>query len=961
MRKVYLVISMLLCGWMSAQAAPITKVEARQIAQQFIGINDDTADDTGFAPYYIFSRGKGQGYVIVSGDDTTAPIIGYTEQGDFNYDHLPDAIQSMLNAWAERISQVQNCKTTTPKRSIAQRLSQARKGVAAFKANWVNVDALIKTHWKQDWPYNNMAPLRDNDEHCLTGCVATAGSQVAYYFHKDNPSALQYDTPTYGYGCPVTVSLPKGTPIEWDQMLLSGGGTSRQNTAVATLMYALGTSAGLTYGSSTSGHNYRSGHWNMADALRGQFNLDYKYKGKWECSQQQWEEIIYSSLTAGKPMLYSGAHDTQGGHSVVLDGYQASTGLFHFNFGWGGQGDGWYTVDDETGMNGFHNSQDLVYDITPMKPNLKGTLDIDTMYQRTPSIISVDITNNGTLSYSGFYLYLSNSKTVPSSAADNETSTVIAPGATKSIQFKVSPQLKTLKYAFLCDKNKNIIDSCQFTVLNAVSALSLNSLSVEAGTEQQVVDKFTFKQVNNTTAYINVTLTNGEGGTYCRPIYKCMLESYNSEQKQWTSVNSVQIAGPIFQVGEKRDTTFAFENLRPGTLYRAFLNHDALTSNTDNITFDTPDSVAFFTVQEPTLNIVAEGRHAVVSGNWDQGLFYEKTQGKGICSFDITNLEQLSAQPRSDNPNILLYAATSKPAYAGLHNIIVDGQCEKLVIQSEAEFKPKEAFTAQKATYTVTHIKGSQWNATLVPFTTQVPYGMQAKIPTSKTTTSLIHTFTTEVEAMTPIVFLSGHDAINTFTSENVTIGTDTVVSVLSDKLKAYTVNTQLESNSLLLGSYASMPYYLPIEEVPACTAFMPIATNSRRMSVSDKSDVEAAYTLLAATIQKAYDVLVPNAGAPTSILTPFMAAIKQSEDALTYRSLTTKADIETESGTLSEAITTFLEGLATGISPRQTHFEAADLGSTTYYNLSGLRIDKPAKGIVLMRKGNQTKKIIIK
>ena len=956
MRKNYLFILMLLCGWMSAHAASITKAEARQIAQQFIGIDDATTDDADLAPYYIFSRGKGQGYVIVSGDDNTAPILGYTEQGDFDYNQLPNVMQSMLNTWAERISQVQNCKITAPKRSIAQRLSQARKGVAAFKANWVDVEALIKTHWKQDWPYNNMAPLRDNGEHCLTGCVATSGSQVAYYFRKDNPSALQYDTPTYGYGCPVTVSLPKGTPIEWDQMLLSGGGTSRQNAAVATLMYALGTSAWLTYGSSTSGHNNK-----MAEAMRGQFNLDYKYNGKWEFSQQEWEEIIYNNLTSGRPMLYSGVHETQGGHSVILDGYQASTGLFHFNFGWGGNSDGWYTVDWETGMHGFSESQDLVYDITPRKPNLKGTLNIDAMYQRTPNTICVDITNNGTLSYSGFYLYLSNSKTIPSSATDNETTTVIAPEATKTIQFKVSPQLKNLKYAFLCDKNKNIIDSCEFTVLNAVSDLSLNSLTVEAGTEQRIVDEYTFKQVNNTTAYIDVTLTNGDGGTYCRPIYKCMLESYDSAQKQWTSVNSSQMAGPIFQVGEKRDTTFVFENLTPGTLYKAFLDHSALTSTTDNITFDTPDSVAFFTVQEPNLNIVAEGRHAVVSGNWDQGLFYEKTQGKDICSFDISNLEQLSAQPRSDNPNILLYATTPKAEYAGLHNIIINGQCENLVIQSEAEFKPAEAFTAQKATYTVMHIKANQWNATLVPFATQVPYGMQVKVPTSKTTTSLIHTFTTEVEAMTPIVFLSGHDAVNTFTSENVTIGTDTVVSVLSDKLKAYTVNTQLESSSLLLGSYASMPYYLPVEEVPACTAFMPIATNSRRMSVSDKPDVEAAYTLLAAAIQQAYDVLEPNASSPTSILTPFMTAIKQSEDALTYRSLTTKADIETERGTLSEAITTFLEGLATGISPRQTHLEAADLGSTAYYNLSGQRINKPAKGIVLMRKGNQTKKIIIK
>ena len=66
-----------LCAVGGVQANPVTRAEARLIAQQLVGIEDTTCDDNApLSPYYIFSRGDGKGYVIVSGDDSTAPILG---------------------------------------------------------------------------------------------------------------------------------------------------------------------------------------------------------------------------------------------------------------------------------------------------------------------------------------------------------------------------------------------------------------------------------------------------------------------------------------------------------------------------------------------------------------------------------------------------------------------------------------------------------------------------------------------------------------------------------------------------------------------------------------------------------------------------------------------------------------------------------------------------------------------
>lgn len=44
------------------------------------------------APYYIFSRGTGKGFVIVSGDDCLPEILGYTETGDYIEEQMPEQL-----------------------------------------------------------------------------------------------------------------------------------------------------------------------------------------------------------------------------------------------------------------------------------------------------------------------------------------------------------------------------------------------------------------------------------------------------------------------------------------------------------------------------------------------------------------------------------------------------------------------------------------------------------------------------------------------------------------------------------------------------------------------------------------------------------------------------------------------------------------------------------------------------
>lgn len=237
-------------------------------------------------------------------------VLGYTEKGDFDPQTLPPAMLDWLEGYSRMIEAAQ-----------AQGLGPRVQTRANDKEN---IAPLVSAHWSQGAPYNNLCPYMSNGSgRALTGCVATAAAQVAYYWRKELPDRSQYDTPTYGYGdAPVTESFPKGTPLQWELMQDNYGGSTPEdmNTAVATLMAITGTSTWLTYGSSTSGQIR-----DLVNTFSGQFLMDSRCTYKSGISQSEWEDMVYDDLAKGWPIVYSGVSPTSGGHAVVVDGYRPRT------------------------------------------------------------------------------------------------------------------------------------------------------------------------------------------------------------------------------------------------------------------------------------------------------------------------------------------------------------------------------------------------------------------------------------------------------------------------------------------------------------------------------------------------------------------------------------------------------------------------------------------------------------
>jgi len=297
---------------------------------------------------------------------------------------------------------------------------------------------------------------------------------------------------------------------------------------------------------------------------------------------------------------------------------------------------------------------------------------------------------------------------------------------------------------------------------------------------------------------------------------------------------------------------------------------------------------------------------------------------------------------------------------------VIDGVCPQLAIHTKADFKPLAPFVAIRARLVVDDAVPGKWVPTLVPFAAKAPYGMMLKAPASASNSTVAHQHALQVDPMTPVVFLTSCDTLNTIEADQVAIATDTLASLYAGKLLASTVAMAVEADWYLLDYSGSLLYYLPASEVAADTVrFQSVLTTSRqkRVGTTPAAAIAAdqAYAELAATAADAFRVMAANPGAPLASLQDLQTAVKAAQDMISYRSTEAVDEVEACNVLLRQAIARFLEAVATGIDSPDVSREAAQKGTVQYFNLAGQRLDGRRRGIVVRRQGNQVKKVIIK
>ena len=293
--------------------------------------------------FYVFTPQDNDtgGFVIVSGIEEAAPILGFSYTDVFDADQLPPAMRYLLGKYQAEIDAY--LALSPQERQQRRSARDCRQGLPVRSQG---VSPLISTRWNQSTPYNNLCPM-DGYERSVTGCAATSAAQVMkYYEHPSHGTgSISYVTETNQI--PVSFDF-SSTTFQWSRMLDSysyGNYTSSQATAVATLMAACGAAFKMDYSSESSGANSLDQMSGLIDYLG--YDTDMALLWREYMTAEQWHTFILDQLNNGHPVIFSGQADDSG-HSFILDGYisdDPDNPSYHVNWGWGGHYDDYFKVN----------------------------------------------------------------------------------------------------------------------------------------------------------------------------------------------------------------------------------------------------------------------------------------------------------------------------------------------------------------------------------------------------------------------------------------------------------------------------------------------------------------------------------------------------------------------------------------------------------------------------------------
>ena len=453
MMKRLLLFLLALSAMMSVHATVVTADQARAMAREFIsqggtrfkagpGIPLTLAHEArsldGKPDYYVFNNGVDGGYIVVSGDDRTVPVWGYSTSGTFDFESLPDNAKWWFSEYQRQLQYLRDHPEV-----------KARQAVTLSSS----VDELLRTNWDQNSPYNYCCPIAYDKidvntthygDRACTGCVATALAQIMckHQWPICGTGIKTYQATIKGYKAPgsqeevdrreelsanfnrsvYTWSVMKrgykayknaDGQIKYQYQEDDGTWVEAENHGVANyipmnqvskLMKDVGYAVEMRYGSTSRGGSGipSVNITEVKDAMKSYFHYDAQLKIRLD--HPNWDEMLRNELNAGRPIFYQGLPEDGGeGHAFVFDGYD-SQGYFHVNWGWGGNDDDMYLSSVlDPGPYDFSYSQAALF-LTPLNGQYSET-PTKTLSVAMPNGNAGKVKRGGVLAYLPFTVY----------------------------------------------------------------------------------------------------------------------------------------------------------------------------------------------------------------------------------------------------------------------------------------------------------------------------------------------------------------------------------------------------------------------------------------------------------------------------------------------------------------------------------------------------------------------------
>ena len=329
-----------------------------------------TGEATGAATLYVFNRGEGM--VVVSANDEAGAIMGYTDNGNFDFATAPDALKEWLRGTSAGIE------------ALSMRAGESAKAMRVAPRE--RVAPLMTTTWGQGEPYNAMCPQVDGGN-ALAGCVPLAMAQIMRYhgFAKYVEQTTAFGRSFDGYAnytvagsdgrqdCNMSISA---SDVDYDfgamPNSLNANTPEAGSAAVAKMIQHLGALANAEYSATGTGAN----NLFITYALRTLgYDKGMRMLPRTNYTINEWDDIIYNEVAANRPVLYLGAVNNYDAHAFVCDGYE--DGFYHINWGWNGKCNGFFSLDYLCALSGRNQEGNYsiqgVWALVGIQPALEGS------------------------------------------------------------------------------------------------------------------------------------------------------------------------------------------------------------------------------------------------------------------------------------------------------------------------------------------------------------------------------------------------------------------------------------------------------------------------------------------------------------------------------------------------------------------------------------------------------------
>ena len=347
MKKIIILFFLLLSLGFISVSNPIKIEYARTIALNYHKIyhlqrtyNDSVLNEfeikyNGVTTMFVFNF-KAGGFAIISADDAATPILAESDKSEIKQTIDIPELKIWIESYNKQISDIKK-KNLSNKETITK--WKKYEIITNNKSGARDITPFCLTTWDQGYPYNDSCPIAAGGPcgRVWAGCIATAMGQIMKYYNYP-PQGLGSHSYTSSYG--VLQANFGSTNYLWDSM---PNNISVHNNAIAQLLYHIGISVDMIYGTNGSG----SSSYSVPSSFINYFNYQPSAQilSKGDYTDAQWTTILRNELDDSRPIYYSGYDQSMSeGHAFVFDGYQIAQNNYHVNWGWSGSSDGYYIM-----------------------------------------------------------------------------------------------------------------------------------------------------------------------------------------------------------------------------------------------------------------------------------------------------------------------------------------------------------------------------------------------------------------------------------------------------------------------------------------------------------------------------------------------------------------------------------------------------------------------------------------